>query len=131
MLKMHIIRTRITFKFMLWLAVPVGVVLVGVVLVGVVLVGVVLVGVVLLKDALVEVGVDPVIDRDVEIDTDNDVIVALLSDVFSKVNVPNLFRGLSLLSEPSVLFVSSSISSGGFVTLSGLVKSVPLSVPAS
>ena len=118
---MHIIRTRITFKFMLWLAVPVGVVLVGVVLVGIIL----------LEVALVEVGVDPVIDRDVEVDTDDDVIIGLLSDVFSKVNVPNLFRGLSLLSEPSVLFVISSIFSGGFVGLSGLVKSVPLSVPAS
>ena len=42
MLKMHIISTRITFKFMLWLAVPVGV-------------------------AVVVFGVDPVIDRDVEL----------------------------------------------------------------
>ena len=60
MLKMHIIRIRIAFEFMLWLA---------------------------------EVGID------------DDVIFGLISDVFTKVNVPNLFRGLSLSSEPFVLFV--------------------------
>ena len=60
MLKMHIIRTRITFKFMLWLAVPVGVA------------------------SFVVFGVDPVIGGGVNLDTDDDVIIGLLSDALLK-----------------------------------------------
>lgn len=80
MLKMHIRRTRITFKFMLWLAVPVGVFCVA------------------------EVGVDVAFDGDAEAGIDDDVVFGLMSDL-TKVNVPNLARGLSVSSEPLVLFV--------------------------
>ena len=46
-------------------------------------------------------------------------------------NSPRLGMGLEALNEPSVLFVILKIFSGGSVTLLGLVKSGPLSVPES
>ena len=89
-------------------------------------------------DLDIDVGVDVLVDVDADIDVGVDDGVGVedfgnggTALLFAKAKVPNGFKGLSPLSDPSVLFVIRKMFSAGLVGILLLLKRGPLSVPAS